>query len=671
MTISSLSSLESPSTALIDEYFESKNNKKPGEPFESDYFVIPEFQREYVWTKEQCAKLFDDIKNFGDETSSNSEPYFLGCIIIEKHSESHEIKIIDGQQRTTTFLLLLKALLICISEKIENIKVEIEGAVIKKNLEQIRASIFDKLYKLKNPEKITIDQALEDLSLVEFKFENKSMNDPDKDDFTKLMYCKDHKEICNEEDKDGLLGPVTDPVTDKVKRFEGLLGPLKDKGKKFKTPDTRYTKFRNNFIYFYDELKKPEHFDSTFLLKFANTLKSECQIVVIPSKEESQALAMFNSLNSTGQPLSNANIIVGMLYGHCKDDKEREDFVEKWKNINKDVNELSKDAKIDIDSIFQQYMYIHRAQYRDTNKYSVRKYFENKIKTPPIDTLDALCKLVDIWKKILKLPVVRILLKFNDNIIYYFMICIYAHNEYFNISTENPDKDRISQCAEWFIKIFAIMAITRRVFTDKFFKDWFYKESIRIYHNDIEEIFEILKNHIQGDVFPDLQQNEEQILALLNSPISRSSDCLVYLNEYLFWKELKSEDDFFWPENNNINIEHIMPQAGKNIDLDSVRIDAGFERDDQDGYNEHLEMLGNKILLEEEINKSLGKSWFSHKISHSIKATKEKGYVDSSFYFAKNMVDNYKNSNNPSWTKKNIEDETKKGANRIIKFIFS
>ena len=71
-------------------------------------FVIPVYQRNYDWGKEQCKKLFDDIVALH---KNKNKSHFLGTIVSVYHDGNDEEKlIIDGQQRITTLSLLLLAL---------------------------------------------------------------------------------------------------------------------------------------------------------------------------------------------------------------------------------------------------------------------------------------------------------------------------------------------------------------------------------------------------------------------------------------------------------------------------------------------------------------------------------------------------------------------------------
>ena len=92
------------------------------------HYVIPEFQRRYVWDKdEQWDPFWEDVRNVaedylenlihtGDEhkTQEQTKPHFLGAIIIQQQlgslREPQKIEVIDGQQRLITLQLILDAI---------------------------------------------------------------------------------------------------------------------------------------------------------------------------------------------------------------------------------------------------------------------------------------------------------------------------------------------------------------------------------------------------------------------------------------------------------------------------------------------------------------------------------------------------------------------------------
>lgn len=86
------------------------NNKitqdNEGNPIDNVNLMIPNYQRPYKWTAKNAIQLLEDIVNAKNE---NKEIYRVGTLILNQdYNKSYNI--VDGQQRTITFSLLLKAL---------------------------------------------------------------------------------------------------------------------------------------------------------------------------------------------------------------------------------------------------------------------------------------------------------------------------------------------------------------------------------------------------------------------------------------------------------------------------------------------------------------------------------------------------------------------------------
>lgn len=76
-------------------------------------FLIPDYQRPYAWGEDECKVLWEDLFSFSFPNNNcdsfdSSESYFLGPIVTFRNDEG-KLEIIDGQQRLTTLLLLLRA----------------------------------------------------------------------------------------------------------------------------------------------------------------------------------------------------------------------------------------------------------------------------------------------------------------------------------------------------------------------------------------------------------------------------------------------------------------------------------------------------------------------------------------------------------------------------------
>ena len=80
-------------------------------------FRIPHYQRTYSWQREHRAAMFDDIKNLKNKQTNDF--HFMATVVGLKREEKEKeiatevydfIEIVDGQQRITTLVLLLKAI---------------------------------------------------------------------------------------------------------------------------------------------------------------------------------------------------------------------------------------------------------------------------------------------------------------------------------------------------------------------------------------------------------------------------------------------------------------------------------------------------------------------------------------------------------------------------------
>ena len=76
-------------------------------------YIIPRYQREYSWEKEQLEEFWDDITKqikFNYDNYQTSE-YFIGSLVLIGDDElGTEFYVVDGQQRLTTITILLSVL---------------------------------------------------------------------------------------------------------------------------------------------------------------------------------------------------------------------------------------------------------------------------------------------------------------------------------------------------------------------------------------------------------------------------------------------------------------------------------------------------------------------------------------------------------------------------------
>ena len=80
-------------------------------------YVVPRFQREYSWGKDEVTALWKDICDQLKLKAGklHETEYFVGCLVLVGKDNSKEQKIVDGQQRLTTLTILLRALIHALS----------------------------------------------------------------------------------------------------------------------------------------------------------------------------------------------------------------------------------------------------------------------------------------------------------------------------------------------------------------------------------------------------------------------------------------------------------------------------------------------------------------------------------------------------------------------------
>jgi len=175
-------------------------------------------------------------------------------------------------------------------------------------------------------------------------------------------------------------------------------------------------------------------------------------------------------------------------------------------------------------------------------------------------------------------------------------------------------------------------------------------ENIKLVNDSIS--IEIIKTDFNEHIIKNWHED-----SISEAIYAYDKNLLVYLNEYLYTKNKNSKFDFA----EHVNIEHIMPASGRNITI--IRQDAGIP--DKEEFNSLVNKLGNKILLEEDINKSIGNEWFKTKKQNSINS--KSGYKDSKYAIAVALT----NYSKDTWTKDDIDIATKKAVERIVNFIFN
>ena len=591
---------------------------------ESAKFSIPEYQRAYSWGSTQCDKLWQDITAFID--SDGNDPYFFGTIIVNCLENDSVYSLIDGQQRTSTFLLLLKALLIRLIKAIAETSKDSDSESLNDGLKAKRNAIMKILYKIDDED---IADTLKDFSKIKEKtiIENRSINELFKGEMSCILEAVDFS--------------TAEYTVTKI--------PYKQK-------DNKFTPYFRNFKYFSEQL---ELLAPSEINTFAKVFLEKCEIIEIRSWNVEQAITMFNSLNSDGMPLLDADIISAQLYAKAGNDKDL--FNEQWRKLLEKVTALASSGIASVDAILMQFMYINRARKNEyiTDSGSInvttpglRRYYTEtdngkELMAKPLALCDELLRIADNWEAIKDYGEVKLLRKFNEN------ARLYMAGYLSRYTKDEIDKADIVRLCRSLLKLFTVLELVDTGYSSSRFKTFLFGMNVKLVNKSIgiEEIERDFDEHIsrqweRGDIGKEIAEYDKNIL--------------VFLNEYLFAEKEGLAFDF----DEKCDIEHIMPSSGKN--LAHVQQDADIS--DADEFKSLVNKLGNKILLEQDINRHIGDAWFRTKIQFSI--DDKKGYRDSRYAIAAALAERYKEADKPYWKKEDISLMTTKIAQRIAYFIF-
>lgn len=308
-------------------------------------FLIPDYQRPYAWEVSQCQTLWDDIFSFAfpdnncDKFDSNEE-YFLGSIVTFENDKNKK-EVIDGQQRLTTLMLLLRAFYTKF------------GSMQDENSKSTRERIAQCLWK-------TNEFGQADLNVL--KIDSEVATDNDKDEFLEIL-------------RTGLV--KADQKSNYAKNFRFFQG--------------RIDAFLNEYPSYFPYLPA--------------RILGNCILLPIEAESQDTALRIFSTLNDRGLPLSDADIFKAQFYKHYSSKGQKDEFIEQWKELEEITGRIFKPVNgTPMDELFTRYMYYVRAKQgiKSSTTEALRKFYE-KGKYAVLkqdDTLPNLKILVDFWQDV-------------------------------------------------------------------------------------------------------------------------------------------------------------------------------------------------------------------------------------------------------------------------------
>lgn len=299
-----------------------------------------------------------------EQFDSDSDEYFLGPIVTFKNDEG-KMEIIDGQQRLTTLMLLLRA-------------------------------FYDRYGNMKNDKAIKTSRNIEQCIWKTDEF-----GDADK------TILKIDSEVATDADKDEFLNILrTGIVTDKEK-----------------------SRYAENYIFFQKKIEEFLNMYPDWFSFLPIRIINNCILLPIEAESQDTALRIFSTLNDRGKPLSDADIFKAQFYKYYSNKNEKEDFIHKWKDLEVLCNEIFPTSSgSSLDEIFTIYMYYERAKQgiRATTTEALRKFYEkNSYELLKNDeTFDNLIDLAKFWRDILKQNKAR----FSEKVLKRLFVLNYAPN---------------------------------------------------------------------------------------------------------------------------------------------------------------------------------------------------------------------------------------------------
>lgn len=376
-------------------------------------FLIPDYQRPYAWGEVECQTLWDDIFMFAfpdnDYTKFNSSEheYFLGPIVTFKNVDG-KLEIIDGQQRLTTLMLLLRA-------------------------------FFSKFGNMQDPNSIS---TRDDIAKCIWKTDE--FGHPDKN------LLKIDSEVSTDDDK------------------EEFLQILKN-GEVLPTQKSRYAKV---YKFFEEKISEFLSTFPAYFPYLPTRILNNCILLPIEAESQDTALRIFSTLNDRGKPLSDTDIFKAQFYKYYSDKGEKQNFIARWKELEALCNDIfSSTTGSPMDELFTRYMYFERAKQgiKLTTTEALRKFYE-KDKYAILkrdETLDELEKLAQFWKNVniqddtvFSEDVLRSLsiLKYAPNGMWTYLVSVYfLQNKDANDKLDNGEFNEFLRRITAFIWIYAIM----------------------------------------------------------------------------------------------------------------------------------------------------------------------------------------------------------------------
>lgn len=519
------------------------------------YFVVPEYQREYVWEADKQVSRF--LQDINDEFNASVNPrsnYFIGnTIIVQIKNETYDV--VDGQQRLTTIIITLCA----IRDSLKTLVVEDDD--INEKQRQLIKVVEELLYDY-------------DINTSKYTPRLTLQYEESKDYLDKLIKQKD----------------FTETATPSIKKMAEAY---------------------NTVIDFLNDLGTN---DIATLINFVSYFLVNVQMVIIRPDNLGSALKIFETINERGVGLNAMDLLKNLLFIHAK--KEQfEDIKRIWREMQENINKSGEgDKPLRFLRYFLTARYrngkimredeIYKWMIEDDTK-KIVKYNSN-----PVNFAKELKKAAEKYSAFVKATKAKEADYYYPNITgvgYLTKKTSRAHLVLLMALKENIDNSIINLLAKNIESLMFYYAFNRTL--TKYYEDTFAKWATKL---RLVETVQDLKDFLQDDFKKELDgqlltfnqrfatKNEAEL-----NPLARIKYVLGRLDNYI--RVNVNFQPFNFAYYQGLQLEHILPQKGENIP--NEKYPKEFD------YDNTVGKFGNLTLLEAPINQSLN---FSNDISSNL-----------------------------------------------------
>jgi hypothetical protein len=265
--------------------------------FSDGRYLVPDYQRDYSWTRDEVRDLWEDIVSLAKSAfnahgqTNNPSPHFLGAIVLQSFpdQDGRRFEVMDGQQRLVTVSILLNVLYEFTQQLLHQVDKDKWGASLKEMLVTHRAG--------------------ESVPRLELSKDNRHYYE---------LICKRFTHVERVE----YLNSITIPRNSVVGRL------------------------RDCVDFFYDQLsqylgrEQTEQRD-TRLINFIIALLQLTIVLQMKVLEQGVAYEVFESLNARGLDLQQADLLKNKLFSLAEQQRTKSEVSQSWNRIVRAVEQQS------------------------------------------------------------------------------------------------------------------------------------------------------------------------------------------------------------------------------------------------------------------------------------------------------------------------------------------